>query len=213
MIGWFLTPEMTPVLTEGDIILRAGKLSDYSQWRHVRMRSRTFLTPFEPSWSARDLAADVYRYRLKRTRREAFAGTDYSFLIFLRDPGNGDQLVGGITLSNIRRRAAQQAQVGYWMAQEHAGRRIMSRALRRLVYFSFDQLGLNRLNAACLPDNMPSRRVLEKNGFVEEGFAEKYLQIDGAWRDHVLYGLTREQFLAQKKPETGAWLSNTDPRL
>jgi ribosomal-protein-alanine N-acetyltransferase len=57
-------------------------------------------------------------------------------------------------------------------------------------------LQLNRVHAACLPDNQASRRVLEKNGFREEGFAENYLQIDGNWRDHVLYGLTRGRYLA-----------------
>src|SRR5690606_28086395 len=92
----------------------------------------------------------------------------------------------------IRRRAAQYGNLGYWMGEEFAGRGLMSEAVATLLPFYFETLGLHRLHAACLPHNAASRRVLEKNGFREEGYALNYLQIDGKWADHVLFALTRE---------------------
>lgn len=199
MLGRFFAPDLTPVLEQGDLVLRAGTRADYAQWRRVRLKSMAFLKPFEPSWSEVDLSRSVYRQRLRRTRREAVDGTDFSFLIFRQQPAQKNELMGGVTLSNVRRRAAQQGQIGYWMAVDHAGKGYMTQAVGRVSRFAFDQLGLNRLQASCLPDNTPSRRVLEKNGFIEEGYAEKYLQINGAWRDHVLYGVTQERFNAQSE--------------
>ena len=120
-------------------------------------------------------------------------GTDFTFFIFDRT-GRKPQLVGGVTLSNIRRRAAQQANLGYWMGKDFAGKGMMSEAVDLLLPFVFDTLSLHRLHAAFLPHNMASRRVLEKNGFKEDGYAESYLQIDGKWADHVLFALTRERW-------------------
>ena len=137
--------------------------------------------------------------RMRAGRTEAKRGTDFSFLIFEKS-GNAETLVGGLTVSNIRRRAAQYANLGYWMGEEFAGRGLMSEAVGALLPFYFDTLGLHRLHAAFLPHNMASRRVLEKNGFKEEGYAENYLQIDGKWADHVLFALTRERWDARDKP-------------
>src|SRR5690606_35898890 len=128
----------------------------------------------------------------KSAREEAEAGSDYSFFIFLDDGSN--TLVGGITLSNVRRRAAQFVNLGYWMGQPFAGRGLMTEAVGVCLPFVFDTLDLHRIHTAFLPGNRPSRRVLEKNGFVEEGFAESYLQINGRWEDHVLFGLTKERY-------------------
>lgn len=184
----------TPTLTRGDLVLHAYTLSDYPAWRRVRLKSRAFLKPFEPSWSEADLGLGAFRQRVARARREAASGTEFAFLLTLR----GD-LVGGLTLSNIRRRAAQQANLGYWMSQDAAGKGLMSRAVGMVLPYAFETLDLNRVHAACLPHNAASRRVLEKNGFREEGYAEHYLEIDGRWQDHVLYGLTRYRFRQSAK--------------
>jgi ribosomal-protein-alanine N-acetyltransferase len=197
MLTWFARDE-TPVLMGPRVTLRAPRPSDYAQWRDLRRLSRDFLKPFEPRWSESDLGARVFSARLKRGREEARAGTDYSFFLFIREAGR-EQLVGGITLSNIRRRAAQFVNLGYWMGQPYAGQGLMTEAVSLAVPFCFDTLGLHRIHAAFLPDNMASRRVLEKNGFREEGFAEHYLQIDGRWADHVLFGLTRERYDASRR--------------
>jgi ribosomal-protein-alanine N-acetyltransferase len=192
MLTWFARDD-TPVLMGSRVTLRAPRGSDYTAWRDLRRQSRDFLKPFEPRWSESDLSPRVYSARLKRGREEVRAGTDYSFFLFMRVNGE-EKLVGGITLSNIRRRAAQFVNLGYWMGQPFAGKGLMTEAVGLVVPFCFETLGLHRIHAAFLPDNMASRRVLEKNGFREEGFAEHYLQIDGRWADHVLFGLTRERY-------------------
>lgn len=173
--------------------LRLPALSDYDQWHDLRHSSRDFLRPFEPRWTEADLARRVFTTRVRRAREEAEEGTDYSLFIFLPQ-GQRETLVGGITLSNVRRRAAQFVNLGYWMGQQYAGKGLMSEAVSTSLPFVFETLDLHRIHAAFLPGNMASRRVLEKNGFVEEGFAEKYLQINGHWEDHVLFGLTRERY-------------------
>lgn len=187
------SPAPLIVLYGGRLSLRLPQMSDFAAWAELRRSSRDFLRPFEPSWTELDLTRRVFAMRVRRARQEAEENTDYTFFIFLHD-GSRDVLAGGITLSNIRRRAAQHVNLGYWMGQRFAGQGIMSEAVALVLPFIFDTLALHRIHAAFLPTNMPSRRVLEKNGFVEEGYAERYLQINGAWADHVLMGLTRERW-------------------
>lgn len=191
---WF-APDQTPVIHRNNLVLRGPRPADYDAWRSTRLSSRNFLKPYEPRWSEADLSRKVFKRRLKRARRESIAGSEFSFLIWI-DAQNGEELAGGLTLSNVRRRVAQQANLGYWMSADHAGKGIMSQAVAAILPFVFDELQLNRINAACLPDNLASKRVLEKNGFREEGYAENYLQIDGSWRDHTLFALTRQRYLA-----------------
>ena len=198
MLGWF-APDPTPVLEGPRIVLRAPRGRDYNSWRNLRRRSRDFLRPFEPRWTEADLNRQAFTARLWRGRQEARNGTDYSFLVYEKTSA-GQVLVGGITISNVRRRAAQFATLGYWMGEEFAGRGLMSESVGILLPFFFDTLGLHRLQAAFLPHNAASRRVLEKNGFHEEGYAENYLQIDGKWADHVLFALTRERWDARPRP-------------
>jgi [ribosomal protein S5]-alanine N-acetyltransferase len=164
MLTWFARDD-TPVLTGQRVFLRAPRATDYTAWRDLR--------------------------RARRGREEAKAGTDYAFFIFTR---SDEELVGGITLSNVRRRAAQFVNLGYWMGHKFAGQGYMTEAVSLVVPYCFETLGLHRIHAAFLPDNQASRRVLEKNGFTEEGYAEHYLQIDGRLADHVLFGLTRERY-------------------
>lgn len=193
-MAWsWLVPDKTPYLRGRRLLLRAPVMSDYDAWYSLRRASRDFLKPFEPRWTEADLAQRVFAARVKRARQEADDGTDYSYFIFLPDAPR-ETLVGGLTLSNVRRRAAQFVNLGYWMGQQYAGKGLMSEAVGVTLPFVFNTLELHRIHAAFLPGNMASRRVLEKNGFVEEGFAENYLQIDGRWEDHVLFGLTRERY-------------------
>ncbi len=174
-------------------LLRLPQKQDYRDWYTLRLKSQDFLRPFEPRWTEQDLAPRVFSMRVRRARQEAEEGTDYTFFIFLQD-GRKEILAGGITLSNIRRRAAQFVNLGYWMGQNYAGKGLMSEAVGVVLPFIFETLDLHRVHAAFLPTNQASRRVLEKNGFAEEGYAERYLQINGRWEDHVLMGLTRERW-------------------
>ncbi|HTJ58610.1 MAG TPA: GNAT family protein [Devosiaceae bacterium] len=192
MVWPFIPRDETPILRGPRVLLRGPKPGDYPAWRNLRRDSREFLKPFEPRWSELDLTRRVFMARLRRGRSEAVLGTDYNFLVFLTEGGK-EKIVGGLTLSNIRRRAAQHVNLGYWMGRDFAGRGLMTEAVGVVLPFAFNTLGLHRIHAAFLPDNAASRRVLEKNGFHEEGYAENYLQIDGRWADHVLFGLTRER--------------------
>jgi [ribosomal protein S5]-alanine N-acetyltransferase len=189
------SPASLVSLSGKGLVLRLPQMPDYEAWAALRRSSRDFLKPFEPRWTEADLGRRVYATRVKRAREEAEEGTDFSFFIFLTHKGE-ETLVGGITLSNIRRRAAQFVTLGYWMGERFAGRGLMTQAVEATLPFVFDTLDLHRVHAAFLPGNMASRRVLEKNGFIEEGFAEKYLQINGRWEDHVLFGLTKERWEA-----------------
>ena len=191
---WSSTTPLIALQGRG-LVLRLPQLNDYEAWQKLRHDSRDFLRPFEPRWTEADLSRRVYAMRVRRAREEAEAGTDYSFFVFKHD-NQRDVLVGGITLSNVRRRAAQYVNLGYWMGQAFAGQGIMTEAVAICLPFVFETLDLHRVHAAFLPGNIASRRVLEKNGFVEEGFAERYLQINGRWEDQVLFGLTRERYEA-----------------
>ena len=197
MLDWF-APDPTPELHGPRVELRAPRMRDFDAWRKLRLASRDFLKPFEPRWTEADLTRRAYTMRLARGRNEARQGTDYSFFVFETD-GAHPVLAGGVTISNVRRRAAQHANLGYWMGAAFAGRGLMTEAVAAVIPFVFGELGLHRLHAAFLPHNIASRRVLEKNGFREEGYAENYLQIDGKWADHVLFALTREALVARPK--------------
>lgn len=191
MLWPWSSPDTLIVLQGQNLSLRLPQMRDYAEWHALRRASHDFLKPFEPRWTEADLAKRVFAMRVKRARQEAEEGTDYTFFLFL-ETARGSVLAGGITLSNIRRRAAQFVNLGYWMGQQYAGRGLMSEAVSVVLPFVFDTLSLHRIHAAFLPTNTASRRVLEKNGFVEEGYAQRYLQIDGRWEDHVLMGLTKE---------------------
>jgi len=191
---WPWSPPTPSIALRGPrVLLRLPQMGDYGAWYALRRASRDFLRPFEPRWTEADLGRRVFATRVRRAREEAEEGTDYSFFIFLVS-GQTETLVGGITLSNVRRRAAQFVNLGYWMGQQFDGQGLMSEAVGVSLPFVFETLDLHRIHAAFLPCNAASRRVLEKNGFAEEGFAEKYLQINGRWEDHVLFGLTRERY-------------------
>lgn len=172
-----------PTLTDDVVSLRLPAVPDYSAWVNERSESHAFLKPWEPTWSAEDLTRASFKRRVRRVQREAAEQTGFAFLIFRRDD---DALLGGITLSNIRRGVSQSCCLGYWMSARHAGRGYMRRAVDLVLKFCFDELRLHRVEAACIPGNDRSLGLLEKAGFVREGYAKRYLMIDGRWQDHVL---------------------------
>ena len=187
MLNWFVR-DPTPVLEGVRVLLRPPRPRDFEAWRKLRRESRDFLKPYEPRWTEADLNRQAFGARLIRGRNEAKRGTDFSFLVFDRS-GGSEVLVGGLTISNIRRRAAQYANLGYWMGERHAGKGHMTEAVRGALRFAFSDLALHRVEAACLPENEPSRRLLERVGFKREGLARGYLRINGNWCDHLLYGV------------------------
>jgi len=174
------------------LTIRFPRTQDYGQWTALRNQSRAFLVPWEASWPPNDLSRSAFANRLKHYRGNVRKDNAYPLLIFKAD--NSGELVGGVTVSNVRRGIAQTAQLGYWIGQPHANQGYMSEAVRAVAHFCFDQLGLHRLEAACLIKNAPSARVLEKCGFSREGIARKYLKINGQWQDHLLFALLRDDY-------------------
>lgn len=166
--------------------LRPHRAADFPAWAALREASRDFLQPWEPTWPADDLTRGAYRRRLTAYAQDMERGAAYPFLVFR----HGDNaLVGGITLSNIRRGVAQMGSIGYWAGKAYTRRGYTLDAVRAVTAFCFDRLRLHRVEAACIPENAASQGVLRKAGFQPEGLARDYLKIDGVWRDHLLFGL------------------------
>jgi ribosomal-protein-alanine N-acetyltransferase len=184
LLDWIAPESGLRVEGEG-VRLRPPRASDYAEWRELRAMSRAFLQPWEPTWPADDLSRAAFRRRLLAYARDREAGVAYPFFVFRAED---DALTGGITLSNVRRGVAQMGSVGYWCGKPYTRQGLTLAAVRALSEFAFRTLALHRLEAACIPDNAPSRTLLLKAGFTEEGFARAYLKINGGWRDHVLFG-------------------------
>lgn len=177
----------TPHLVRGaGVYLRPPEMNDFEEWAALREQSRTFLIPWEPVWPSDDLTRAAFRRRLRRQAEEMARDETYPFFLFrLSD----DRLVGGLTLGQVRRGVAQTATLGYWMGEPFAGQGMMSRGVRAACRHAFGQLRLHRVEAACIPHNDASRRLLESCGFQREGFARSYLRINGIWQDHLLFAL------------------------
>ena len=173
------------------VSLRPPRLTDWHEWAMLRSHNSGFLKPWEPTWDANCLTEDYYDKRFRRQMREWRDDRSYPFLIVMNDT---DAIVGAINLNNVCRGAAQHASLGYWIDEDHQHHGYMTEAGRLVMSHAFTELKLHRLNAGCLPENVKSRSMLSRLGFKEEGFAARYIKIDGLWRDHVLYGLPIEEW-------------------
>lgn len=181
--------DLPPILLGDHVLLRYPQMSDFESWSELREASRGFLAPWEPTWPPDDLTRNAFRRRLRRYAQESRQDTSYAFFVFDRENG---PLVGGCTLSNVRRGVAQAVSLGYWMGERHSGKGMMRDAVRTLIPFVFDRLGMHRLEAACLPSNERSTRLLLGLGFTQEGLARRFLKINGTWQDHLLFALLDE---------------------
>ena len=168
--------------------LRPPVHGDFLVWCNLRRESVDFLQPWEPTWAPDHLSRRGFTNRVQWANRSIDGGTALPLFLFHADTND---LLGAITLDNIRRGPAQAATLGYWIGQRHARQGFMSEAIRAVTHHAFKVMDLSRLEAACLPENTASRGVLESAGFKYEGVAQSYLQINGRWRNHVLYANLR----------------------
>ena len=164
--------------------LRSPQMADYASWAELRAMSREHLMPWEPQWTFDELTRSAYRRRLRHYQREQREDLGHAFFIFR---SGDDALLGGVTLSNIRRGVSQSASLGYWLGAPFLRRGHMTDAVAAVLDFAFSEARLHRVEAACLPTNRGSVRVLEGNGFINEGLARRYLKINGIWQDHLLF--------------------------
>lgn len=178
-----------PVVLGDGMRLRTPQMSDYAAWAQLRARSRAFLTPWEPAWPGDDLTRVSFKRRIRRYVQEVREDLAYPFFAF---DDTSSALVGGVTLGNVRRGVTQSCAMGYWVGEPHARQGHMTRAVSAVLDFAFGRLRLHRVEAACLPTNRASIRLLEKSGFAQEGYARRYLCINGIWQDHLLYAMLHD---------------------
>ena len=186
------------------LVMRPLIADDYAQWREVRTVNEDWLTQWEPQRIAGQpdvvQSAQAFSSRCSARQRERQLGTGYGFGIFVND-----KLAGEMNVSAIQRGPFQNAYVGYWIDQRLAGEGYTPEALVVAMKFAFEDLRLHRLQISIIPRNKPSRRVVEKLGIRLEGMAERYLEINGTWEDHLRYAITIEEWQERKK-DLAIWL-------
>ncbi|MFE9659052.1 GNAT family N-acetyltransferase [Streptomyces sp. NPDC005955] len=180
-------------LEDGEVVLRPIKLRDQRAWREVNRRNRDWLRPWEatippPTPSGPITHRPTYRQMVRHLRAEANAGRMLPFVIEYQG-----RLVGQLTVAGITWGSMCSGHVGYWVDEGVAGRGVMPTALALAVDHGFRTVGLHRIEVCIRPENAPSRRVVEKLGFRGEGLRPRFLHIDGAWRDHLVFALTAEE--------------------
>lgn len=178
-------------LDGAQVYLRPPQAGDWRVWAELRAASRAFLEPWEPRWAEGALTRAAFRRRLRRQAREARDDVAYSFCILRR---HDHALVGGVNLSNVQRGVAMSCSVGYWVGKDFARQGLMGDALDAMMPFVFKKLALHRIEAACLPTNLASEGLLRKLGFQREGYARRYLRINGEWQDHLLFALLADDY-------------------
>lgn len=186
----------SPYVRGGGIHLRVPQMRDFEAWTGIREESRSFLERWEPTWPADDFTRPAFRRRIAWYEEDVARDASYPFFLFREED---DALMGGLTLGPVRRGVVQTTTLGYWMGERYARQGYMSKAVVAASYFVFNTLGLRRIEASCLPINVPSIGLLEKVGFVREGYAREYLCINGVWEDHFLYAILKDEFTRRYK--------------
>ncbi|CAK0759849.1 (ribosomal protein S5)-alanine N-acetyltransferase [Azospirillaceae bacterium] len=194
-------------LENGRVVVRPPTLKDWPAWSCLRDQSRSFLTPWEPTWPPDALSRETFIRRLRRQAQEWRNDNGYSYLIF---DAKHNVLVGGLSLGNIRRGVAQTGTIGYWIGQQFTRQGFANAAVCLVLEHAFMTLGLHRIEASCLPSNNASRNLLQKVGFALEGCARGYLRIDGSWRDHMLFAILKEDWVGSSEHKH-APISNNHP--
>lgn len=178
-------------LVAGPVLLRPPRLRDARAWSEVRLRNEEWLTPWEPtsreSWRDRH-SQSAWPPLCSALRRAGRAGTMLPFVINF-----GGRLVGQINVSNVTWGALRACTVGYWVDVAVAGRGITPTALALVIDHVFSAVGLHRVEVDIRPENSPSLRVVEKLGLRREGYYERFLDIDGGWRDHLAFAVTVDE--------------------
>lgn len=179
---------LNTVLQSPRLIIRAQDIDDEKAWLMLRRLSAPTLMPYEPQWPDDALTPRFFQGQWRRLTRRWVQDREYSFLIFSRNEAGGEPvLVGGISLSDIRRNVMQSAILGYWMGSPYTGKGYMREAIPLILDFGFHTLKLHRIEASCLPENERSLALLRGAGFRDIGLSKNYMQINGTWRDHVLF--------------------------
>ena len=201
-----LRRQQQPRLYGRRIMLRPLGPNDFPAWREVRLRNEAWLVPWEPRRSpslpdpTRERSA--FEARCNARERERSGDHAYAFGVFI-----DQQFAGEVNLNNVTRGALQSATVGYWIDQAHAGNAYIAEAVAVVLRFAFEQLQLHRVEICIVPRNTNSRRVVAKLGLRDEGTAERFLEINGTWEDHIRSAITIEEWDVRRDELAAAWLN------
>ena len=189
------------------VVLRPLVAQDFNGWSEVRRRNGEWLTQWEPMRLTHhpdpETNREVFAARCGARERERLAGTQYAFGIFV-----DGAFAGEINLNNVVRGAFQSATIGYWIDKSRAGRSLMSEAVVVLAQYAFEEMRLHRLEICIIPRNVNSRRVMEKLDIRKEGIAERFLEINGVWEDHIRYGITFEEWNERRAQIVNDWIGD-----
>ena len=182
-------------ITGRKVILRPPQYSDWKAWADERKKNKLYLQPWEPLWSINELERSSFVKRVRMFERLSHNDQAYSFLIYKSD---NEDFIGEVNISNVQRGIIQSCTIGYWIAKDCEGKGMMSESLELVKEFIFNELKLHRIEAACLPHNIPSLKLLLKNGFIKEGTARKLLKINDKWQDHTVLSFIFDDFKKSK---------------
>ena len=189
------------------VVLRPLVAQDFNGWSEGRRRNGEWLTQWEPMRLTHhpdpETNREVFAARCGARERERLAGTQYAFGIFV-----DGAFAGEINLNNVVRGAFQSATIGYWIDKSRAGRSLMSEAVVVLAQYAFEEMRLHRLEICIIPRNVNSRRVMEKLDIRTEGIAERFLEINGVWEDHIRYGITYEEWSERRAQIVNDWIGD-----
>ena len=187
------------------VVLRPLVAQDFNGWSEVRRRNGEWLTQWEPMRLSHhpdpETNREVFAARCGARERERLAGTQFAFGIFV-----DGAFAGEINLNNVVRGAFQSATIGYWIDKSRAGRSLMSEAVVVLAQYAFEEMRLHRLEICIIPRNVNSRRVMEKLDIRTEGVAERFLEINGVWEDHIRYCITYEEWNERRAQIVNDWI-------
>lgn len=178
-------------MNKPSIFLRYLETSDAEDLLLIRKENRDFFQAFEPTRDDSHFSYDQQLREIQKAIIDIKNDSSYTYGIFHRE---SQQLIGRITLSGVVRGPFQNANLGYYLDKKHNGKGYASEAVRSVLKHAFEELQLHRVQAAVMPRNIASKRILEKSGFKKEGYSPKYLKINGTWEDHEIYAITIEDF-------------------
>jgi ribosomal-protein-alanine N-acetyltransferase len=197
---------MTGTLIGRRLLLRPLVVEDFAAWSEVRGRNTDWLLKWEPMRTpgAPDpvQSRDAFAVRCGARQRERQLGTGYGYGIFV-----DGQFAGEINLSIVQRGPFQSSYVGYWIDEKLAGQGYMPEALVLVIRAAFEDLHLHRVQISIIPRNSASRRVVDKLGIRDEGIAQRYLEINGVWEDHIRYAMTVEEWEERRDDLVGQWIA------